>query len=222
MDGGGINVQILAFFTALLIWFLLVMRIKGTVELYYRRQEEKDHVDLKISALKGIWQFKMSIPTINLAWEEGPQIETQEEAQAPSGEKRKGMQKLRVKYFRGEFFYQLIPNIPGLLIQFNRIKKKFYKGIICKEYSWEVEYGHENPAQTAIVAGGFWSMLGYSLARMYNTVTMEVSQPRIMVKPMFNNPGFSTDLHCIFKVRIGHIMVVGLEFLWIIVRRIRG
>ncbi|NMA68600.1 MAG: DUF2953 domain-containing protein [Desulfitobacterium sp.] len=198
------------------------MWIRGTVEFRYRRQKENDHIDIKLSALKGIWKFKMSIPTIDLAWENGPQLEAKEESEAPSGEKREGFQKLRFKYFREDFFYQLFPNIPSLLREFNRVKKKFYKGIICKDFSWEIEYGHENPALTALAAGGFWSMLGYSLARMYNTVTMEDSQPRIMVKPKFKNLGFSTDLHCIFKVRIGHIMVVGLDLAWIIVRRIRG
>lgn len=214
--------QILAFIIAALLWLGLIMLIRGTVEFRYRRQEENDHLDIKLSALKGIWQFKMSIPTINLAWEKGPQLETQQEVEAPSGEERKGVQKLRFKYFRGYFFYQLFPNIPGLLREFNQVKKKFYKGIRCKEFSWEMEYGHQNPAYTALATGGFWTLLGYSLAKLYNNVTMEVSQPRIMVTPRFNDPGFRTDLYCIFKARIGHIMVVGLDLAWIIVRRIRG
>jgi hypothetical protein len=56
-------------------------------------------------------------------------------------------------------------------------------------------------------------MLGYSMARLHRQVTMEDEKPEIFVQPNFQKIGFSTDLHCIFKLRIGHIMFVGLDFI---------
>lgn len=213
--------QILALLAAALIWLGMIMWVKATLNFRYSRHKENDNLEIHLSALGGFWKFRLSIPTIKLEWENGPRIETEQEAEAPTGEKRKAFQELKVRYFKRSFFYQLFPNIPSLLIAFDRVKKKFYRGIHCTEYDWKIEYGHENPARTAIVTGSFWAMLGYTLGRMYNQVTMDTQEPRIMVEPHFKKPGFSCDIQSSYDLRMGHIMLVGLDLVRIIIRRIR-
>lgn len=214
--------QILALLVAVLIWLGMVMWIKASLDFHYSRHKENDNLDIRLSALGGFWKFQLSIPTIKLEWEEGLKILTQQEAQAPTGEKRKAYQELKVRYFKTGFFYELFPNIPSLLIAFNRIKKKFYKGIHCTEFNWKIEYGHENPAITALTVGSFWAMLGYSLGRMYNQVTMDTQEPKIMVQPQFKKPGFSCNIQSSFNLRLGHAFLVGLALARLIIRRIKG
>ncbi|ACL21441.1 Protein of unknown function (DUF2953) [Desulfitobacterium sp. LBE] len=214
-------VQILALLVAMFIWLMMILWIKASLDFRYSRIEENDDLEIHLSALGGFWKFRLSIPTIKLEWEEGPKIAAEQEAQAPTGETRKAVQQLKMRYFKKSFFYELFPNIPSLLIAFTRLKKKFYRGIHCTEYDWKIEYGHENPAVTALVSGSFWAMLGYSMGRMYNQVTMDVQEPRIMVVPQFKKPGFRCDIQSSFNLRIGHILLVGAELARLIWRRIR-
>ncbi|MGE4271659.1 MAG: DUF2953 domain-containing protein [Desulfitobacterium sp.] len=212
--------QILALLVAALLWLGVILWIQAKLDFRYRRYEENDNIEIELSTYRGLWKFNMSIPTVQLAWEDGPTIETTQETKAPTGEKRVGFQALKARYLRIGFLYELFPNIPSLLLEFKRVKKKFYRGIHCTSFDWKIEYGHENPATTALVAGSFWGMLGYSLARMYNQITVDTQEPRIMVTPQFKKPGFQCDLQCSFRLRIAHIMLVGWDLLLVVLRRI--
>lgn len=210
--------RILALLLASLMGLGLILLIRATVDFHYRRQAENDHLEIKMSAVGGLWKFKIQIPTARLTWEEGPQLEVSEETRATTGEERDTKVNVRFRYFRRGFFYHLWPRIPGLLSKLNRVKAKFYRGIHCTVLDWKVKIGCKDAAYTAIVAGSFWSMIGYSIAKLYRQVTMDTKQAQLSVIPNFNQPGFSCDLHCVFKLRIGHIMVVGLDLIRLLMR----
>jgi hypothetical protein len=196
--------------------------VRATVDFKYCRREENDFVECKISALRGFWTFVMTVPTVQLEWEKGPQIEVQQNSLAATGEKRTAQSKIKFRYFRRGFFYRLFPKIPRILIHLQRAKNKFYRGIHCTDVNWKIGIGYEDPCLTAWAAGAFWGMLGYSLAKLYRQVTMEAREPMILVEPNFQRPGFYCDLHCIFNLRIGHIMFVGLDLVRVFIRGIRG
>jgi hypothetical protein len=218
MTLGGISLRILALLIAIFIWIALTLMIRATVDFQYCRREENDHFEIRLSALHGLWKFNLQVPTVQLEWEKGPQIQTQETSIAPTGEKRKSRNKIKFRYFNRGFFYHFIPQLPKMLIQLQRVKNKFYRGIHCTLVDWKVGIGYEDPAETAIVAGSFWGMLSYSLARLYRQVTMETKEPRIQVEPNFQKQGFRCTIHCIFNLRIGHIMFVGLDLVRIFMR----
>ena len=210
--------RILALLIAGLIWIGLTLLVRATVDFKYCRSEENDHLEIKLSALHGLWTFRISIPTVQLEWEKGPQIEVQQSSVAPTGEKRKGRRRIKFRYFRRSFFYHLIPQIPRILHHLQQAKNKFYRGIHCTYVHWKIGIGYEDPCHTAWAAGTFWGMLGYSLTRLYQQVTMEVREPQIFVEPNFKKIGFSCDIHCIFNLRIGHIMFVGLDLVRAFIR----
>lgn len=210
--------RILALLLAVLIGIALTLMIRATVDFQYRRREENDHLEIRFSALRGFWELKFQLPTVQLEWEKGPQIKVQQAAVAPTGEKRKVRNKVKFRYFHRRFFYHLIPQIPQILYHLQRIKSKFYRGIHCTLVDWKIGVGYEDPDQTALAAGSFWGMLGYSLARLYRQVTMDTREPKIHVEPRFQKPGFTCDIRCIFNLRIGHIMFVGLDLIWTFMR----
>lgn len=203
--------RILALLLASAIGFGLIFLLRATVDFHYRRQEENDHLELKMTAVGGLWKFKFQIPSVRLEWEEGPRLEFGEQVQAAMGEQRRSRMNVRFRYFRQSFFYYIWPRIPRILRYLQSLKRKFYRGIHCTFLDWRVGIGCEDAAYTAVLTGSFWSMLGFFLARLYRQVTMDTKQPHILVIPDFNKPGFSYDFHCIFKLRFGHIMVVGLD-----------
>ncbi|HVJ48378.1 DUF2953 domain-containing protein [Desulfitobacterium sp.] len=210
--------RILALLLASMLGLGLILLVRATVDFHYRRQEENDHLEIKMSAVGGLWRFKLQIPTARLEWEEGPQLEVKDETLVTTGEKRVTKLNVRFRYFRRGFFSHLWPRIPGLLLQLQRAKTKFYRGIHCTFLDWKVRIGSEDAAYTAIAAGSFWSMFGFFLSQLYRQVTVDTDQPQILVVPDFNKPGFSCNIHCIFKLRIGHIMVIGLDLVRVFIR----
>ena len=213
--------RVLAFLLAMAILLLLSLRLKAEVDFKYRRIEEKDHIEIDFRAFRGLWHIQYQIPTLQLEWEKGPQLETEQMVKGKGGT-RQTSTKVRFRYFRRGWLYQFWMNIPRLLRYFNRVKSQFYKGIFCKGINWRIEIGHKEASQTAISAGAFWTLFGFALSRLYRQVTVEVPCPAIVVVPQFKQEGFLCDIQCIFHLRIGHIIFVGFNVLGTLKRGIRG
>ena len=213
--------RILAFLLAMIILLLISLTLKAEVEFRYRRIEEEDNIELDFHAFHGLWHTQYIIPTLQLEWEKGPQVEIEQVAITKGGT-RKARTETRFRYIRRGWLLRFWPNIPQLLRSINRVKQQFYKGIHCKSIDWRIEIGCKEAAHTAIAAGTFWTMLGFAVSKLYQQVTVEVSRPSLVVIPQFNKTGFLCDIQCIFQLRIGHIIFVGFNILKILKRGIRG
>lgn len=218
---GGVGVRVLAFLLAMLILILISFALKIRVDFRYRRIAEEDHIDINFRAFNGIWRAYYQIPTLQLEWEKGPQVEFEQVAESKGGV-RKSTTKARVRYIRRGFLSRLWQNIPLITKHLNHLKSQFYRGIHCKSIDWRVEIGYKDACHTAIAAGSFWTMFGFALSYLYRQVTMEVKSPAIVVVPQFKKEGFFCDIQCIFHLRIGHIIFVGLRLLRTFKRGIRG
>jgi hypothetical protein len=214
-------VRVLAFLLAMILLLLLGLVIKAEVAFRYRRIEEEDHIEINFRAFHGLWHIQYQIPTFQLEWEKGPQVEMEQVAITKGGT-RQATKKTRMRYIRRGWLSRFWSNIPRLLRYINRVKQQFYRGIRCKAIDWRIEIGYQDAAQTAIAAGAFWTMFGFALATLYQQVTVEVSRPAVVVIPQFKKAGFLCDLQCIFQLRIGHIIFGGFNVLRILRRGIRG
>ncbi|OLN30229.1 DUF2953 domain-containing protein [Desulfosporosinus metallidurans] len=221
MEYGGVWLRVLAFLLAVAILSLLSLTVKAEVDFRYRRIEEEDHLDINFRAFHGLWHIKYQIPTLQLEWEKGPQIEMEEVVKARGGT-RHATKKARVRYIRRGWLSRLWLKIPVLIRYFNRVKSRFYRGIHCKDINWRIEIGYKDASNTALAAGAFWTMFGFALSRLYQQVKVEVSCPALIVVPQYKKEGFLCDIRCIFHLRIGHIIFVGLNVLRTFKRGIRG
>lgn len=214
-------VQILAFLLAAAILLLLSLALKAEVDFRYRRIEEKDTIDIHLRAFKGLWHVHYQIPTLQLEWEKGPQLEYENVAETKGGT-RENAGKARFRYFRRGLLTRLWLKIPRLLQYLTKLQNEFYRGIHCKAIYWRIEIGHQDARHTAIAAGAFWTLIGFALSRLYRQVTVEVSRPDLIVVPQFKKEGFFCDFKCIFHLRIGHIIFIGINLLRTLKWGIRG
>lgn len=218
---GGVEVRVLAFLLANIILLLLSLAIKVEVDFRYRRIDEKDHIEIDVRAFRGLWHIQYQIPSLQLEWEKGPQIEVEQVTKTKDAT-RQEKKTLRIRYLQIERFYRFWQKVPSLLRFINRIKQQLYRGIRFKLINWRIEIGLKDAADTAIVAGTFWTMIGFALSSLYRKVTVEDRYPELAVIPQFNKPGFLYDFQCIFQTRIGHIIFVGMNVMSMIRRGIRG
>ena len=213
--------RVLAFLLAVILLLLLSLAIKVEVNFRYRRSEKKDHIEIDVRAFRGLWHIQYQIPSIQLEWEKGPQIEMEQAAKTKAAEPQP-KKTLRMRYLRIEWLYRFWPRVPSLLHSINQIKRQLYRGIRCKAINWRVEIGLKDAADTAIAAGSFWTMISFALSHLYQRVTVEARRPELAVIPQFKEQGFLCDFQCIFQSRIGHIIFVGFNALRTIRRGIRG
>lgn len=208
--------RVLAFLLAMAILLLLSLAVKAEIDFRYKRIEGEDHIEIDLRALKGLWHFQYRIPSVNLAWEQGPQVEMEQVAEAAGG-KRQARQIIKPRYIRRGWLLRVWPHVPGLLLEIKRLKRQFYQGIHCKKIDWRIEIGYADAAQTGLAAGAFWAMMGSAVSRLYRQVVVEAGNPSLLVVPRFKNPGFFCSIQCVFHLRIGHIIFVSYKVL----RRIR-
>ena len=217
MEYGGVLVRVLAFLLAMAILTLLSLTLKAEIDFRYRRIEENDNIDIHLRAFHGLWQIRYQIPTLQLEWEKGPQLQFEQVTETKEG-KRQATGKARFRYIRRGLILRLWPKIPRLLHHLNRLRREFYRGIHCKAIKWRIEIGYKDAQHTAVAAGAFWTMIGFALSRLYRQVTVEVSNPELIVVPQFKKEGFFCDIQCIFHLRIGHIIFIGINvlrtFIW--------
>lgn len=207
--------RMVALILAMVFWLAISLAIKAEVDFRYRREDEKDHLEIRLRALYGLWKFKFQIPTLQLSWEKGPELSLEQETHSAVG-KTKSKTKLRFRYLYSKFFLLIWPRLYSIFGHFQEVKARFYRAIHCKDLDWRIEIGHQDPAKTAILTGAFWAVLSMSLARLYRQITMEVPKPILNVVPRFQTPGFSCDIHCIFQLRIGHLIFAGINLLRIV------
>lgn len=200
----------LALFLAGVVWLIMLMFVRAEVDFRYRRQNQRDEIDLTIRALAGLLKFKLEIPSLQLSWEKGPELKIEQKAKSADTE-RVAESEARLRYFRWGFFYRVWPRIPGMLSLLKRTRAQFYRNIHCRAFEARVEIGYQDPMATAMAAGAFWAALGVAVAKLYQQVTVDLIRPQLTVVPQFQKPGFYCDFHGIFRVRIGHIIFAGLN-----------
>ena len=76
----------------------------------------------------------------------------------------------------------------------------------------KLEYGTDNPANTGIIYGSVWGLVGviYPLAAMY----FHIAFPQLDITPDFYGKRFNIEIKSIIKVRPTHIINAALTTLW--------
>lgn len=80
----------------------------------------------------------------------------------------------------------------------------------CCRFEWNTRIGTTDAAYTAVASGLLWGIKGGFLALVQPYVHFR-QVPEIAVVPDFNRTGVDTSLYCIFRVYVGHIMIVGVR-----------
>ena len=92
--------------------------------------------------------------------------------------------------------------------------KKFIRPIKIKRLHMYTEIGLEDPAETAVLVGMIWCMLGHIYSQMAKFFDLRTTQKEFAVIPIFKgNNLLVVDYSCIFELRMGHIIIVIYQLL---------
>ncbi len=87
----------------------------------------------------------------------------------------------------------------------------------CRQFHWKTELGFEDYALTGVAVGLMWSGKGAVLGYLSRHMKIDPENVHISVIPHFGKRCMEGSIHCIFKTRLGHIIITFSCFmLWLL------
>lgn len=201
----------IVFYISLLILITgALMLIRLRFEVGYRRDGKDDHLSVKMTALKNLVRYTAEIPVIDLnSYLLKPRLKVESDIGLI---KEKGMI-IKVPLLK------ILRNLPDYIKQGIHYIKRYQsvvytllKSVRCHELRWTTKLGLKDAADTGIAIGLLWTVKGLLYKIFRSSIGKMENSPQISVVPSFNSSCFILDFHCIFDLRIGHIIIAGLKF----------
>ncbi|SHF04208.1 DUF2953 domain-containing protein [Desulforamulus putei] len=184
------------------------------VHLKYFRIQEDDTVSLEFF-LWGLFHHKIEVPVLILRQKlSGFSLTTRTELETGGDDSREIMS--RENQYTVESINQVIEKLREWLPWMQAIKEDIdylLRHLVIERFHWRVSIGTPDAAATGMLAGLAWGLLGSLTSLFYRKIAPNGIKPKISVEPNFKKEGFSTSIDCIFKIRIGNIMVTGIKIL---------
>lgn len=214
----GLGIYLLLFLVSMAVF--MFSRVRFAVA--YMRHGKDDHIKVEMSLLKGLIRYKTEVPVIemkNYFLKPMIKVETDIEGVVSHPVSDKGII-VRIP------FSTLLRNLPQLINQglaymkqYHSVLGRLLKGIRCHELKWATEIGLGDPADTGIATGLLWAGKGMAYARFRSSIGEITASPSLSVRPCFDCLCLRLDFNCIFDMRIGHIIIAGLNFVKLLAAR---
>lgn len=184
------------------------------IHFKYFRVQEDDTVSLEFF-LWGLIHHKVEVPVLILQKKlSGFTLTTRTELETGGDESREIMGKENKYEFNS--LQKIINKIQEWLPWLRDIWEdiEYLLGhLIVERFRWRVSIGTPDAAVTGMVSGLIWGVMGNLISTFYRKIYPNHMRPELVVEPNFKKEGFSTSLDCIFKIRIGNIMVTGIRIM---------
>ncbi|QNO16219.1 DUF2953 domain-containing protein [Alkalicella caledoniensis] len=210
----GVEVSVYWFIPPVL--WLIVMVSPVTLNVQVKKRGKDERIDVGVRLFWGLIHFDLDVPKI-LFRKNSIQAETELE----QSHKKPYVDK-KIKFpLNFKLFLEMVCE---LIVKKNEILKKLKlfqkisKRIVKLEYfNWETEYGLDDAALTGVVYGFIWQGKS-ALLFIMNKMMKFKCKPKIKLFPEFNRYVFKTELNCIFKLRVGYIIIISMFFLTMVLK----
>jgi len=105
---------------------------------------------------------------------------------------------------------ELIPEYFSLL---NRVLRY----MVVKRVDWRTSLGLDDAMNTALSSGGLWALKGIIISVLSSKSSIE--DLILDVQPDYANIGLGSRFECIFKLRLVHIIIIGIYLLSFLIKR---
>lgn len=201
------------------IFILLTLGLISLISLEFRvsylKKRSNDELIITVQALHGWLVYKFEVPSIhwsNQGWIPFWHLVTELENRwgEPIAEET-----LRIESSKLRRFWPVLKYFLPKYWEVFRLLHEFFGGVKLTHLRWITEFGSDDPAETGLTTGCLWALKGWIWANLRRSVMVNVRRPVFIVRPMFQSPRFNLDFDCIFKVRLGHIIITGIKGVWL-------
>jgi hypothetical protein len=190
--------------TALALILMLVTFSFVTVHFRLLRRGEDDRITLTVAWLRYL-RYTVEVPLVDLLVQDtGPEIRLQTAASGrPEAVADSASREIRISLaslWDSHQRYKRYTFALRYLVRWTRISR----------FCWYSEIGTGEAHHTGLLTGIVWALKSTLTTGLFaRTVLSE--KPDLAVFPDYQQPRLNTFLDCIFKIRIGHIMIVALK-----------
>ncbi|SES62226.1 DUF2953 domain-containing protein [Anaerobranca gottschalkii] len=195
---------------------LIILLSPLEINIQGKKRGKDDRLDIGIHFLWGLIHFDLDIPKIhtkrNVLKIEG---EVERDKGKPFIDKEKNFI-LSFSEFLSflNYIIEKKKEISKLLTKVTKITKR---GLKLTKFDLELEYGVEDAALTGVLYGFIWQGISVLIFLLNKTVKINC-QPNIKIYPDFNRNLFKTELNCIFRTRVGYIIITSMFFLTMVLK----
>lgn len=199
----------------LLLVLILISISSINVNLNVIKENKENKVVFKINMLYGLIRFKKELGDFEFI----------KKNKDKTGDTEKDFQvKMKSDLWTEHEGYTDVINFKKIKRNLHMVKK--YKSVIkyvihkinFSTLSWKTEVGFDDAAFTGL-AIGMINILKSNLLVILKNIEIKPKNIYFKVIPDFNSQILKTNIHSIFKVKIGYIIIAGLKFLWVMIRK---
>lgn len=196
---------IVLFMIIALILFIYAIPLR--VKICFKRENKHNFFSVRIGVLWGLVKFHLKEPEIffnkNIFH---PSVKVKAKVAKAVDRPKKVKEELGLKELQEAF--RKIREYKYLI---DEMTDDILAKATVRELKWSTSIGFADPAFTGLAYGLVWG--GKSI--IYNFIRQKVKkvsgQPQIFVHSDFAKNGFSTNISCIFALRLGHIITVAMK-----------
>lgn len=212
---------VLAAIFVLLLFATITLWQSARMELEYWREGTDDHLMVYLSGPYGIVFQRLEIPVASLILTSaGPALSYSQESQDVfRGEKHTMRTKVLLTEIRK--IRALWRRLQPVWHAYRPAADYLLRHVRLEALTWETKLGVKDAAATGLLVGMIWALKGAAITFFQSRFRMDEHKSSITVSPYFNHEYFSTFFHCIFTIRLVHVMNVQLKLLWYKLRQRR-
>jgi len=185
----------------LLAFNLLYVRLQFACDLHYGEHQKSVEILFVPVFERFRWEKKIAAPTSPSEWIDLAQTML---SKKKAGSKNRSHAGIKPEQRKSHDKPLRFLNVP--FADYYRIFRLFMSHLVLERLHWRTSLGLDDPMHTALVCGGVWTFKGNFLGFFSHFSSME--QVDLMVQPVYDTAGFSSQLDSIFKIRIVYIMLI--------------
>ncbi|WP_059103794.1 DUF2953 domain-containing protein [Shouchella shacheensis] len=203
-EGNGLLIILFIIGAGLILFFILLMLAKITVQITYSHQYKEDLLTARITA----WRIPIyTLETSVMEWNEEDGSLMMKEETDTMGAKEEKTKKWTLKKV-----LNIWHDAQALLRHVVHLKKKadrFLAQVHVHHFCWKTELGVGDAAATAQLAGALWAIKGLVSSWLTRKMLWR-TDPKLQVTPHFQTSGFALYFSCMLSFRLGHAIRAGL------------
>lgn len=197
----------------IIVFVILIISISSIkVYLDFVQENRDNQVIIKVKMLYGLIRLKKELDKIEFAKKEEEidgkvenELEVEVNSESDSNQKEK-KDFINVR--------RQIDKSTEMLKKYRNVINYLISRINFKDIYWRTEIGFGDAALTGMSIGIINILKGNVYAILHN-IKIKPKKIYFKVVPNFNREILKTDIHSIFKVKIGYIIIAGLKYFWI-------
>ncbi|GGH24787.1 DUF2953 domain-containing protein [Paenibacillus segetis] len=193
----------------LLLVIVLLLMSNISIDLLVRKKNWDETILLNITLVYGLVRFHYEVPSIVFRnVKEGFNVEDNVVSNFFKGQTSSNEQDIneeKIKHWTNKY-----REILKAIFEFKKWFNQTLKRISFHKLDWSTNVALSDAAHTATLTGALWGIKTTLVGGLSHRVSL-LQRPKLFVVPVFGCPPlFSTEIHCIAKIRCGYAIYAGL------------